>query len=114
MSLRHSAISSINRRTPPAAGIPAWKNAIAKLSEMPERHPIAQDESEQLGIILRQMLYGLSRTVYRILFSVEADPGGVWRSEVRAATLEPVDLHAIPGGPGPFRIGATSDADRQG
>jgi plasmid stabilization system protein ParE len=34
------------------------EKAIAKLSKMPERHAIAQDESEQLGVTLRQMLYG--------------------------------------------------------
>ena len=44
------------------------EKAIAKLSKMPERHPIAQDESEQLGITLRQMLYGRRRGVYRLFF----------------------------------------------
>jgi len=34
------------------------EKAIAKLTTMPERHPIAEDESEQLGITLRQVLYG--------------------------------------------------------
>jgi plasmid stabilization system protein ParE len=33
------------------------EKAIAKLRENPERHPVAEDESEQLGITLRQMLY---------------------------------------------------------
>jgi hypothetical protein len=40
---------------------------------MPERHPIAEEESEQFGITLRQMLYGRRRGVYRILFSVKED-----------------------------------------
>ena len=40
---------------------------------MPERHPIAQDESDQLGMTLRQMLYGRRPGVFRILFSVEGD-----------------------------------------
>ncbi len=48
-----------------------FEKAVAKLSKMPERHPIAEDESEQLGITLRQMLYGRRRGVYRLLFSVE-------------------------------------------
>ncbi len=47
------------------------QKAIAKLTTMPERHPIAEDESEQLGISLRLMLYGRRRGVYRILFSIE-------------------------------------------
>jgi hypothetical protein len=40
---------------------------------MPQRHPIAHDESDQLGIILRQMLYGKRKSVYRLLFSIEGD-----------------------------------------
>jgi plasmid stabilization system protein ParE len=47
--------------------------AIAKLSTLPERHPIAQDETEQLGITLRQTLYGRRPGVFRILFSIEGD-----------------------------------------
>ena len=47
--------------------------AIAKLSTLAERHPIAEDESEQLGITLRQMVYGRRRGVFRILFSIEGD-----------------------------------------
>jgi plasmid stabilization system protein ParE len=47
--------------------------AISKLAEMPERHPIAPDESDQLGITIRQMLYGRRRGVYRVLFSIEGD-----------------------------------------
>jgi len=49
------------------------EKAIAKLTTMPERHPIAEDESEQLGITLRQMLYGRRRGVYRLLFSIEGE-----------------------------------------
>ena len=49
------------------------EKAIAKLSTEPERYPIAEDESEQLGVQLRQMLYGRRRGVYRILFSIEGD-----------------------------------------
>jgi plasmid stabilization system protein ParE len=47
------------------------EKAIVKLTTMPERHPIAQYESEQLGITLRRMLYGRRRGVYRLLFSIE-------------------------------------------
>jgi plasmid stabilization system protein ParE len=47
--------------------------AIAKLSTLPERHPIAHDETEQFGVTLRQMLYGRRPGVFRILFSIEGD-----------------------------------------
>ena len=40
---------------------------------MPERHPVAQDETELLGFTLRQMLYGHRRGVYRLLFSIKED-----------------------------------------
>jgi plasmid stabilization system protein ParE len=44
---------------PPAAAA-RWytgiDKAIAKLGTQPERHPIAQDETEHLGITLRQIV----------------------------------------------------------
>ncbi len=40
---------------------------------MPERHPVAEDESEQLGMTPRQMLYGRRPGAFRIVFSVEGD-----------------------------------------
>ncbi len=49
------------------------EKAIAKLSSMPERHPTAEDESQQLGVTLRQMLYGRRRGIYRLLFSIDGD-----------------------------------------
>lgn len=62
-------------RSPEAAG--RWylglEEAIVDLATMPERHPVAHDESELLGFTLRQMLYGRRRNVYRLLFSIEAD-----------------------------------------
>ena len=62
-------------RSPAAAA--RWytglEKAIAKLSRMPERHPIAEDETERLGITLRQMLYGRRPGVFRVLFSIEGD-----------------------------------------
>ncbi len=62
-------------RSPAAAG--RWytglEKAITRLSKMPERQPVAEEESEQLGITLRQMLYGRRPGVFRILFSIEGD-----------------------------------------
>jgi len=49
------------------------QKAIAKLSQLPDRNPVAEEDSEQAGIILRQALYGRRPNVYRILYSVEGD-----------------------------------------
>jgi hypothetical protein len=49
------------------------EKAFATLKKFPNRHPIAEEESEQLGITVRHMLFGRRRGVYRVLFSVEAD-----------------------------------------
>ena len=49
------------------------EKAIAKLSRFPERHPIAEEESERLGIILRRLIYGKKPGVYCLLFSIEDD-----------------------------------------
>ncbi len=58
------AFTWIAERSPDAAA--RWydglQKAITKLKKMPERHPIAQEESQQLGITLRQMLYLTFRT----------------------------------------------------
>jgi plasmid stabilization system protein ParE len=63
----------IAERSPDAAArwYAGFQKSLAKLGKMPERHPIAEDETEQTGIILRQMLYGRRRGVYRLLFSIE-------------------------------------------
>lgn len=49
------------------------QKAIAKLAENPERHPLAVEESERLGIAIRQSLYGKRRGVFRILFHIDGD-----------------------------------------
>ena len=81
----------IVERSPDAAA--RWyaglQKAIAKLGTMPERHPIAEDESEQIGIILRQMLYGRRRGVYRLLFSIEGET--VTLHYVRHSAQGPID-----------------------
>jgi plasmid stabilization system protein ParE len=58
---RADAIEAFRRiadRSPAAAG--RWyagiEKAIAKLATMPERHPVAEDESKRLGVTIRQML----------------------------------------------------------
>jgi hypothetical protein len=62
-------------RSPDAAA--RWytglEKAIAKLNRFPERHPVAEEDSQRVGRILREMLYGRRRGVYRILFSIEGE-----------------------------------------
>jgi plasmid stabilization system protein ParE len=68
-----AAFSWLADRSPEAAA--RWydglQKAIATLKKMPNRHPIVQDESEQLGVTIRQKLYGRRKGVYRLLFSIE-------------------------------------------
>jgi plasmid stabilization system protein ParE len=47
------------------------QKAIDKLSTFPERHPVADEESERLDIVLRQMIYGKKPGTFRILFSIQ-------------------------------------------
>lgn len=78
-------------RSPEAAA--RWytglERAIATLATHPKRHPIAEDDSEQLGVPLRQMLYGRRRGRYRLLFSVEGDI--VFLHHVRHSARGPIE-----------------------
>ena len=49
------------------------EKAISQLTTLPERHPIAAEDSEQLGVTIRQMLYGRRRGIFRILFSIHGE-----------------------------------------
>ncbi|MCW3055242.1 MAG: plasmid stabilization system [Chthonomonadales bacterium] len=50
------------------------ENAINSLAEFPGRCPLAL-ESEELGIELRQLLYGKRSAAYRIVFSIRQYAG---------------------------------------
>jgi plasmid stabilization system protein ParE len=65
------------------------EKVIATLEQDPERHPIAEDESEQFGFTMRQLLYGRRRGVYRILFSVEGET--VYLHSVRHTARGPIE-----------------------
>ncbi len=69
------AFQWIAEQSPDAAArwYAGFQKAIAKLSRNPESHPVAEEESEQAGITLRQMLYGRRRGIYRILFPIQGD-----------------------------------------
>ena len=52
--------------------------AIRSLGNSPERCPLA-DEAADLGLELRELLYGRRRSVYRILFTIEGQTVNVLR-----------------------------------
>ncbi|HXG64083.1 MAG TPA: type II toxin-antitoxin system RelE/ParE family toxin [Blastocatellia bacterium] len=64
----------IKRQSPSRAG--AWYEglleAIFSLENMPARCPLAP-ESEDIGIAIRQLLYGKKGSMYRILFTIGYD-----------------------------------------
>ena len=78
-------------RSPTAAA--RWyaglEKAVAKLDQNPERHSIAEDESEQVGFTMRQLLHGRRRGVYRLLFSIEGET--VTLHFVRHGAQGPID-----------------------
>lgn len=51
----------------------ALQGAIADLATMPTRHPVAEEESELLGLTLREALVGKRRAAHRLLFSIQDD-----------------------------------------
>jgi plasmid stabilization system protein ParE len=65
------------------------EKAVAKLSKFPERNPVAEDESELVGITLRELLHGKRPNVYRILYSVEVDT--VYLHYLRSSARGPVE-----------------------
>ncbi len=56
-----------------AAWFDRLENAIAELAEDPVRNPVAEDESEILGMTLRQATFGPRRSTYRILYCIEGE-----------------------------------------
>jgi plasmid stabilization system protein ParE len=65
------------------------EKAIARLGKDPLRHPVAEEESDWLGIPLRQMIYGKKPGTYRILFSIEGDT--VVLHDIRHAARGPLN-----------------------
>ena len=66
------------------------EKAIARLARMPERHPVAIDESEQHGTTIHQMVYGRKPNTYRVLFSVQGSE--VYLLYVRHSARGPIVL----------------------
>lgn len=48
------------------------KEAVATLSELPQRCPLAP-ENKEFPFEVRQLLYGRKPHIYRVLFTIEAD-----------------------------------------
>ena len=65
------------------------QKVFAELRDDPERHPIAEEESERFGLVLRQRLYGRRRGTYRILFSIEGPT--VYVHHVRHSARGPIE-----------------------
>ncbi len=72
-------VASLQRAAPRAAKewLDGLEAAIATLTEMPARCPLAP-ENEHFRVEIRQLLYGR----YRILFTIAA-PGEVWVVHIR-------------------------------
>jgi plasmid stabilization system protein ParE len=65
-----------------AAAAARWRTGLFRIVENletnPDRYPVA-DESADLGLDLRELLYGRQRGVYRILFTIEGQTVNVLR-----------------------------------
>jgi plasmid stabilization system protein ParE len=61
--------------------------ALRSLEDQPERCGLAP-EAEELGIELRQLLFGKRRGVYRVLFTIDADTVNVLH--IRHAAQRPL------------------------
>jgi plasmid stabilization system protein ParE len=86
-----NAFRWIAEKSPEAAA--RWyaglEKAVARLDKFPERCPVVEEESEQLGITLRLLLYGRRRGKFRILFSIEEDT--VYLLYVRHSAQGPIE-----------------------
>src|ERR1700722_15506811 len=84
----------IQERAPQAAT--RWYASLMAVVETLEDNPIRWElasESEELGIALRQLLFGKRRGVYRVLFTIEGDTVNVLRIRHSAMSLlEPGDI----------------------
>lgn len=61
--------------------------AVERLETDPEYHPLA-DEAADLGLDLRQLLFGRRRHVYRVLFTVEPQDQTVTVHHIRHAAQD--------------------------
>jgi plasmid stabilization system protein ParE len=87
-----ATVAWLSRASP--AGAARWRagllRVLEKLETDPNRYPAA-DEAPQLGVDLRQLLYGRRRSVYRVLFTIDGQTVHVLR--IRHAAQD----HLAPG-----------------
>ena len=65
------------------------QKVFAELRDHPDRHAIAEEESERFGLVMRQRLYGRGRGTYRILYSIEGTT--VYVHHVRHSARGPIE-----------------------
>jgi plasmid stabilization system protein ParE len=75
-----------------SAAADRWRTGLLRIIENletdPNRYPAA-DEAADLGVDLRQLLYGRRRNVYRVLFTIEGQTVNILR--VRHAAQDQLD-----------------------
>ena len=81
------------RRGKSVSAAARWRAAllarVATLEQSPDRCPVA-DEAGDLGLDLRQLLFGKGRNVYRILFTIQSQTVVIHR--VRHAAQDRLNL----------------------
>jgi len=82
-------------RTNPAAAV-RWRRGVLSIIEKLETNPAlypAADEATDLGLELRELLYGRRRTIYRVLFTIDGQTVNVLRVRHAAQDrLKPDDI----------------------
>jgi plasmid stabilization system protein ParE len=90
-----SAAATWMARISPAAAI-RWRRGLLSIIEKLETSPAlypAADEATDLGLELRELLYGRRRTTYRILFTINGQTVNVLRVRHAAQDrLKPDDV----------------------
>ena len=85
-----ASLAWLSSRSAPAA---RWRagviGRVAALERSLDRYPLA-DEAAELGIDLRELLYGRRRGVYRILFTIDGSAVHIHR--VRHAAQDRLEL----------------------
>ncbi len=70
-----AAYRAVSRRVPGTARrwIGRMLAAIDGLAEMPERYSVVEDDSDDLGYEVREMIFGKRRRAYRIRYRIIQD-----------------------------------------
>jgi len=89
-----AAVAWLARSSPAAAA--RWRSGLFRIVEKLETNPTlypAADEAADLGLELRELMYGRRRTMYRILFTITGQMVNVLRVRHAAQDrLKPGDV----------------------